>query len=83
MMGLVEHCYVPRDIEVAERLKHVVLFGEVNRGDDAVFLQPHVLVGMGLAMRSDSLSIVDDEIPVELLLASPLATEPSVVRERR
>ncbi|AAC82882.1 unknown (plasmid) [Halobacterium salinarum NRC-1] len=66
-MRLVEHCEVPRDVEVAEGFEDVVLFRKVDGRDDEVFLQPDVLVRVGVPVCANRLAVVDNEVPVELL----------------
>ena len=74
-MGLVEDRNVPLLVEILEGIEDgdavrlgVVggLLREVDGGDDEVLLLPDVLVGMGLPVCTDRLTVVDDEVAVEL-----------------
>ena len=74
-MGLVEDRNVPLLVEILKGIEDgdavrlgVVggLLREVDGGDDEVLLLPDVLVGMGLPVCTDRLTVVDDEVAVEL-----------------
>jgi hypothetical protein len=68
VVGFVKHCDVPLLIEVIYCGQYVVLLGDVNGCDDPVVLLPDVLVRARLAFGVNVVTIVNDVLPVKLLL---------------
>jgi len=67
VMRLIEHRDIPLFVEILEGGAHVVLFREIDRGDDPVVLRPDVLAWFALPGCLNVVSLVHHVLAVELL----------------